>query len=121
MNDEQKTMKTWLGDRWSRWAVFLIGAGNILGWIAVWRFSLRGADVSPLHYTIYFGINLTGRWSTLFVLPAVGTVALIVHLVISRMVPHPMWRRLWLVLAAIITIMMLMDVAAIIFLLRNGA
>ena len=35
--------------------------------------------VIPLHYTIYFGIDLLGPWQWLFLLPGLGLVVLLVN------------------------------------------
>lgn len=111
----------WIGDRWARWLLVLVIALNLVGWASVWWLAPRNLDVSPLHYTIYFGINLTGRWQSLFLLPAIGAGAIISHLIISRLVSHQMWRRVWLTLAGVINIMMLIDIAAMLVLLRTAS
>lgn len=116
----KQLMNTWLGDRWSRWFLTILVLLNVAGWVAVWYLTPRNLDVSPLHYTIYFGINLTGRWQALFLLPGIGAAAILSHLVIARLVTHDVWRRLWLVLAGVINIMMLIDLAAILVLLRTA-
>lgn len=110
----------WLGDGWSRWLLGLLIVLNGAGWLAVWYFAPRNLDVSPLHYTIYFGINLTGRWMALFWLPGIGAAAIISHIFFVKLVDHPIWRRVWLVLALVINIMMLIDVTAMLILLRTA-
>ncbi len=112
-------MNVWIGDRWARWFVGGLVLLNGFGWLAVWYGAPRNLDVSPLHYTIYFGINLTGHWTSLFWLPAIGLTALLSHLFIARMVEHVLWRRLWLVLAAAINIMVVIDLTAMLILLRT--
>ena len=114
-------INTWLGDGWSRWMAVIVLVLNLSGWAAIWFLAPRDLDVSPLHYTIYFGINLTGRWTELFWLPAIGAAALISHILIARLVLHPMWRRVWMVLALAINVMMLIDVTAILLLLRSAS
>src|SRR5689334_9133805 len=98
----QQRINSVLGDRWSRWFTVSLLFGNLGGWAAVWFLAPRNLDVSPLHYTIYFGINLTGPWTSLFWLPAIGLGAIITHLTIAHLANHILWRRLWLVLAAVI-------------------
>ncbi len=34
-----------------------------------------------LHYTVYFGIQRLGEWSTLFWFPSVGSVVMILHII----------------------------------------
>jgi hypothetical protein len=107
-------------DRWTRW---MVAVGLVLIAVECWgilRWFPRNQTVSPLHYTIYFGINLTGRWYEIFILPAVGFLALISHLIIGRLVGHAMWRRLWMVLALTINIFAFVALAAMIYLVRNS-
>ncbi|MEK7537745.1 MAG: hypothetical protein AAB619_02110 [Patescibacteria group bacterium] len=108
-----------VGDRWRRW---LITGGlllNAAGWVGALRFVPRAQAVIPLHYTIYFGINLTGAWTSILWLPAIGAAALVSHLLISRLVPHPVWSRLWLLLAVVINLLALIDLAVVIVLMRT--
>lgn len=70
---------------------------NIMQWVvvAVWP----KTDVAPLHYTIYFGIDLTGAGWQLYGLPFFGSVVLVLHVLVSRLQTMPGWTRLWAVVA----------------------
>lgn len=107
-------------ETWSYWmyglCVLLIAAECL----AILRWYPRDQTLSPLHYTIYFGINLTGRWYEMFIPPALGFGAVVSHMIISRLAAHPMWRRLWSLLALFINILVFLDVAAVLYLVHTS-
>lgn len=118
MNFKQGVRDTW-SDRWSRWLIvgaLILVAVDCAGII---RWFPRHQALNPLHYTIYFGINLTGRWFEIFILPAVGFLAVVSHAVIGRVVNHVMWRRMWLLLALAINVFILADLMAVLYLVQS--
>lgn len=59
---------------------------NLFLWILLYFtfFPLREfGDLVPLHYSIYFGIDLVGRWYKIFTLPFVGIFILFINLILS--------------------------------------
>ncbi len=64
------------------------------------------ADLAPIHYTIYFGIDLVGAANRLYFLPATGTLIWLVHMLGARAVPHEAWRRSWLVLGLVFQLLL---------------
>jgi hypothetical protein len=57
----------------------------------------------PLHYNIFFGIDQFGPWTSVFVLPLIGFVCLLINLLVAV---H--WRR-----EAIISYLLLVTTAAV--------
>ncbi len=57
---------------------------QLITWgLLLWRgLPLRGATAIPLHYSIYFGIDLVGPWYGLYYLPAIGLAAFVVNTVL---------------------------------------
>ena len=44
----------------------------------------RELDVIPLHYNVYFGVDLLGRWYRVFLLPAMGLVLFAANALFAR-------------------------------------
>jgi hypothetical protein len=65
-----------------------------------------GHAFTPLHYTIYFGIDMTGSGNQLYALPAVAAIIFISHFVAAHFVKHPAWRQAWLVLNLLFQILL---------------
>lgn len=108
--------------RTERLTAWLLGSAvvvNVVDWLAILRFAPRTETISPIHYTIYFGINLTGPWTMLFWLPAIGTAAIVTHLLIGWLNDQPVWRQLWMFLALALNTLVLADTAAILYLIRT--
>lgn len=59
---------------------------NVVTWIVTARSYNPTEDFVPLHYTIYFGIDLFGPWQYLFTFAAWGTVILLVNTVIASLI-----------------------------------
>ncbi len=87
---------------------------------AILKFVRPSQSLNPLHYTIYFGIALTGPWKAFFWLPGAGAVVLLAHAVIAGGVQHPTWRRLWLLLAVMLNLLIAVNLGAIILVLRTA-
>lgn len=105
-------------NRKARWLSIVALVINVASWVVVLRFIPRTSSFTPLHYTIYFGINLTGSWIKLLSLPAIGLMAILSHAVIGRIVDHRTWQRLWVLLALVINILILCDILAVVYVLR---
>ncbi|MBU4332127.1 hypothetical protein KKD19_01270 [Patescibacteria group bacterium] len=59
---------------------------NILIWIfIIWRLS-AGEELIPLHYNIYFGVDLIGQKNWLFELPLIGLFILAINFLLARVV-----------------------------------
>lgn len=103
-----------------RWIVASTVVFNAAMWVGVFVLLPHNGAVLPLHYTIYFGINLTGNWWQMLWLPGIGTGAFIVHMFIAQAQQHMTWRRLWLVLALALNILLLIDVLVAVLYIRTS-
>jgi len=53
---------------------------NIIIWVLIALFIKPSEFPIPLHYNIYFGIDLTGPYRTLYNLPVIGLFAVLINL-----------------------------------------
>lgn len=57
---------------------------NVFSWVLVfWKIPYT-PDTVILHYNIYFGIDLSGPWWRVCVLPAFGVAAILIHRFLLR-------------------------------------
>ncbi len=91
-------------DRRSIWILAGAGVLNVVQWIVVvtWPHS----NVAPLHYTIYFGLDLTGPAWQLYMIPGLGMIILLIHTVLSGLRESPLWSRLWALTAMILILLL---------------
>lgn len=65
---------------------------NLLIWTFLyWQFSQIIADnptktTLPLHYNVFFGIDLYAKWYRIFVLPLIGLLILIANFIIAQLI-----------------------------------
>lgn len=102
-------------NRWLWWVGVVVNAAT---WVAIWQFVPKNSAVLPLHYTIYFGINLTGSWVKLFWVSAVGVGILFAHLLMASTNTHRTWQRLWIILALTLNVLFVVDMVASILFIR---
>lgn len=57
---------------------------SIFLWLYTYRQYQGATDLVPLHYTIYFGIDLIDDKTKLFTYPTIGSIILIVNSVLAR-------------------------------------
>jgi hypothetical protein len=89
-------------DRMTRW-LFLFGLVLTLGqWVTLMTAVPRSESFLPLHYTIYFGIDLTGSWIQLAWLPGASSVTWLLHVVGATRQVDVIWQRAWAWLASLI-------------------
>lgn len=63
---------------------FALVSNAALWWFVALR-NLPASETIPLHYNIYFGIDLLGPWWYFFTLPAAGFVTMVVNCLLSMM------------------------------------
>ncbi|MBI2984472.1 MAG: hypothetical protein HYY50_02510 [Candidatus Kerfeldbacteria bacterium] len=98
-----------MADQPSRW-LFVINLGlNLSTWFGVWFGIPHRAQLVPIHYTIYFGIDLTGAWTKYFWLPGAGLLALILPLFAIAVSSHPYWLRSWWLMILLIQILLVLS------------
>ncbi len=63
---------------------------NVLFNIVIWIFlifRLKSSEFPvPLHFNIYFGIDVIDRWSQAFVIPSIGLLVILINLVLSYLI-----------------------------------
>lgn len=92
----------------------------IAEWVAALMLAPRGKVLAPLHYTIYFGIDLSGGWRSWLWLPALGTIITTSHIFFSRRRKDLIWRRSWLVLALVLDVLLLTSLGALTYIVSRG-
>lgn len=84
-------------------------------WGAVLLLVPRRDQLVPLHYSIYFDIDLSGPWYTFLWLPGVALAVLITNLIGSLWVDQPIWTRAWLLMTLMIESLALAAIVAVWF------
>jgi hypothetical protein len=82
-------------------------------WAATGLLVQRHTQLAPLHYTIYFGIDLTAAPNRLYLLPGFGTFVWIFHIIAAGRINHPAWRQSWHILGLLFVIFVGMILAAL--------
>ncbi len=100
----------------------LIAAGLVtLGlWLATVFLAPRGRLVAPLHYTIYFGIDLSSRWQNWFWFPGIATLVTVSHIIIGSRRDDATWQRLWLTAGIALNLLLAASLAALSVLVQTG-
>ena len=75
---------TYRDDRWVKILFIFSVIINIGIWILLWlkmqpQSYLSESGEIPLHYNIYFGIDMIGSWFTVFIIPLIGLVVIIAN------------------------------------------
>lgn len=72
---------------WEDKKIFLfLSAGvllNLFFWLAVWRMTSFFEGQIPLHYNIYFGVDLLGDKKEIFKLPSTGAIFFLLNFALS--------------------------------------
>jgi len=86
MSIHQSKFNSYRSDKFIKINLFFSLLINIVLWLVlVWQ--TRGlSDLIPLHYNIYFGIDLLGPWYQFFLLPSLGLLFFMVNFIISLMI-----------------------------------
>ena len=103
-------------DRFVRGGIIVATVGAAALWLGLLLAIKQLPEIAFLHYNIYFGIDLIGSRYQLLVLPAIGSVVLVINGVLGAVV-FPMEKALtyFLVGAAVLT--QLLFILAAVFLL----
>ena len=56
---------------------------NIFFWLALWYLTLSAEGSIPLHYNIYFGVDLLGSKNEIFKLPLIALLIFLINLALS--------------------------------------
>jgi len=82
-----------------------IFAFSIIVNLAIWillMFNVRPTgDLIPLHYNIYFGINLIGEWYQIFVIPAFGVFVIVINGILTKIYTHDAYIKRMLLVSSV--------------------
>lgn len=106
-------------DRLSGWLLVWGTLANVCLWALALLLVPRPEQLLPLHYTIYFGIDLTGPRLRILLMPLIGLGILVAHLALSRFYDHPVWQRLWLLLALLLQILLTGALGALLYVIHQ--
>lgn len=109
-----------LADRGSRWLWVSSLVFNLGQWIGVLVLAPKNQQFVPLHYTIYFGIDLTGTWRSLFWVPGIGLIIQAIHSFGALLVPEKIWHRSWLVFALFLQVLLTLGLVALLLTIRQS-
>lgn len=89
--------------RRERILIVMAGVLNLGLWVFLsWKLRQLPATI-PLHYNIYFGIDLIGPWYQLFVLPGLGFFTLLLNTILARVFSQEPMLSAFLLWTALLT------------------
>lgn len=62
----------------------LAGLFNLINWAILLLNVKPQSDLIVLHYTLYFGVDLVGKWTESFLIPAVGLLLIGVNTIFAH-------------------------------------
>lgn len=89
-------------DQPSRWLLLTSSLFVLASWGGMWLLVPRHEQFVPVHYTIYFDIDLTGPWTRWLQLPITATLAWLTALAAAAWRAEPIWLRLWWLMALLV-------------------
>lgn len=102
------------------WVLGLSSTVNLANWIIlkIWVRPIDAAII--LHYNVYFGVDVTGIWQQVFLVPAIGLVLFGINLLLSLYFYNQKERiASYLILLAILMIQLSLLVASVSVILIN--
>ena len=82
----RKKINLFFKDKFNVIGLIIILILNLIIW-AILYFNIEPTiDPIPLHYNIYFGIDLIGQWYQIFYLPASGLIIYFINFVLSYII-----------------------------------
>lgn len=82
----KKDRSSFWQDKLIKWPAIICFSLNLLIWIfIIWRFFSK-EEVIPLHYNVYFGVDLVGKRLEIFKLPIIGFFILIINFILSLII-----------------------------------
>lgn len=106
-------------DRAWRWLGLTAIAGNLASWLIISRISGSPQTLTPLHYTIYFGPDLSFNPRYVLLLPGLGLAILLLNLGWSNSIDDQLWRRTWIIITVILSLLILAISAALVYIART--
>lgn len=100
-------------DRTSLWLLTTGVVLNLGQWVSILTLLPKREQLAPLHYSIYFGLDLIGPWQQLLWLPGLGSFVILFHAIGSATVDDHVWRRAWVLMAIMLEIVFGLAIAAL--------
>lgn len=111
----------WRQDRPWLWLLILSGLVNLGQWLVALRLGQTEHTLAPLHYTIYFGTDLSLSPRSLLLIPGLGLLTVGIHLWSSLQVDQPLWRRTWALIALLFNVLLLAVVGTLFYISTTSA
>ncbi len=91
------------------WNIIASVTINAVTWALAVIHARPSNDLIPLHYNIYFGIDLIGNWYQIFLIPGIGTILLLANVVAAHFLGKPsnVIRRSYFYITTILEIILL--------------
>lgn len=93
----------------------LLNAG--IWWLAA-ELAGQKTTMVPLHYTIYYNINLSGPTYLIYTLPSFGLVMIAVHWLIGRQNLGRLWRVSWAIVGLVMQVLLLATATSLVIISR---
>lgn len=90
-------------------------AVNGLTWVALYRLVRHQTALMPLHYTIYFGPDLTVKGGQMYSLAAFGTMIILANIIASSYEDNELWRRTITTISAALNVILLAIAVTLIY------
>ncbi len=81
---QREKFRFFFRDKITKTSLFFSLFLNIIIWIFLVSQVKSFSELIPLHYNIYFGIDLLGPWYQVFILPLLGLAILIVNNLLAK-------------------------------------
>lgn len=65
------------------WLLFLSVIANIINWLIIFIFLRPATENIILHYNVYFGVDMTGKRESAYILPSVGLLIILINSLLS--------------------------------------
>ncbi|OGY47236.1 MAG: hypothetical protein A3J62_03535 [Candidatus Buchananbacteria bacterium RIFCSPHIGHO2_02_FULL_38_8] len=83
IRDREGVIRLYFSDKFIQVNLFLSLLINMALWLVLIGRRSSFSDLIPLHYNIYFGIDLLGYWYEIFLLPIFGLLVLLANFILG--------------------------------------
>ncbi|MDD4606856.1 MAG: hypothetical protein PHS07_00745 [Patescibacteria group bacterium] len=70
-------------DHFAVWIFFSSLFSNLIIWITIYLTQRRVIEFIPLHYNVYFGVDIIGYWQELFKIPGIALFFLVINYILA--------------------------------------
>lgn len=76
-------LKLFLKDKWMLAPLVVSGLFNLSTWLYLGLAIKPRPEAVFLHYTVHFGVDLSGPWSQIFFLPLLGLILILINFIVA--------------------------------------